>query len=498
MKKMICMLLAMLLLCTVLCACTKDGGETESGTSQSEGSQTSSEKVPEGKESSVAATGGQELATAMWKLSYTEDWSYSEDSFSDSEDYAAVTLDILEGEEVLVSVHISSSLEDPGSYRDDLKYAGIDAYEMVENNAVPLVSIGGVDFVAYEGQSWGDTMQYYYGRVENAGVTAEISVSGAYDDPRVEALLNTLVFTLADTGNVDPPWPWNGTPFAAEETYTAAAGDWTVTSEWLPFADALVADDIFSGRIAVAGETLWVLLDGRLYAYTMGESLTLEQEVALEEDGYEELSADQDGNLYVSGFMGPMLKITDGKIVASYEDVDRTQMAGNGEWGISYFTDSVLSQVTLSGDAAALSEWITVDGADMISSVSLTPNYIFAAGSVEETQNHAIWVFDASGNQQFLLGNKEMEDPDWLGSVTQVVETENGFIALDGNLRNLCFWQKDGTFIAALEDGDLFGTYYPWISAAAVLPDGSVLVGLTEERSDKSADEFVVYRLSGF
>ena len=35
-------------------------------------------------------------------------------------------------------------------------------------------------------------------------------------------------------------------------------------------------------------------------------------------------------------------------------------------------------------------------------------------------------------------------------------------------------------------------------SAAAQLSDGSLLVGMTEERADSSADEFVIFHLSGF
>ena len=60
------------------------------------------------------------------------------------------------------------------------------------------------------------------------------------------------------------------------------------------------------------------------------------------------------------------------------------------------------------------------------------------------------------------------------------------------------FWKTDGTFVGALEDDALFGTNYPWISAATKLPDGSILVGMAEEREDESADEFLVYRMSGF
>jgi hypothetical protein len=79
-----------------------------------------------------------------------------------------------------------------------------------------------------------------------------------------------------------------------------------------------------------------------------------------------------------------------------------------------------------------------------------------------------------------------------------VVETKNGFMALDGNMRTVCFWKKDGTFIAAVDDGDLFGTRYPWLSTAFLMPDDSILVGMTEKRADESAYEFILFSLSGF
>ena len=73
-----------------------------------------------------------------------------------------------------------------------------------------------------------------------------------------------------------------------------------------------------------------------------------------------------------------------------------------------------------------------------------------------------------------------------------------GFIGLDGNMREVVFWSADGTHMGALDDGDLFGTYYPWFCGGAVMDDGSILVVMTETRSDESAMELVAFKLSGF
>ena len=120
-----------------------------------------------------------------------------------------------------------------------------------------------------------------------------------------------------------------------------------------------------------------------------------------------------------------------------------------------------------------------------------------AGGAVENNEN-TIFVYDLSGVLQTKLGGTEFGEDDSLGSVTAVVETANGYMALDGNMRTVLFWAPDGTFIGSAEDSDLFGTSYPWMSSASVMADGSILIGMTEERPDESADEFIVYRLTGF
>ena len=65
-------------------------------------------------------------------------------------------------------------------------------------------------------------------------------------------------------------------------------------------------------------------------------------------------------------------------------------------------------------------------------------------------------------------------------------------------MREVVLWTADGTWIGAVDDGDLFGTSYPWIAAADIADDGSILVVMSEERADRSADEVLVFKLSGF
>ena len=120
------------------------------------------------------------------------------------------------------------------------------------------------------------------------------------------------------------------------------------------------------------------------------------------------------------------------------------------------------------------------------------------SGTSDDKGQETVWVFDTAGNQQFEFGNVEFSENGSLGSITDVVETANGFIAFDGNMRSILFYGGDGNLLATADDQELFGTSYPWISSATVMPDGSVLVALSEGRADDSADELLLYRLSGF
>ena len=49
-----------------------------------------------------------------------------------------------------------------------------------------------------------------------------------------------------------------------------------------------------------------------------------------------------------------------------------------------------------------------------------------------------------------------------------------------------------------VDDGDLFDTSYPWIAAADIADDGSILVLMSDTRTDESTDEVLVFKLSGF
>ena len=100
-----------------------------------------------------------------------------------------------------------------------------------------------------------------------------------------------------------------------------------------------------------------------------------------------------------------------------------------------------------------------------------------------------IIVYDYEGNQLLELGGADIGSPDRLGSITGMAETENGFVAADGNMRKIQFWAKDGTHVGAISTDDIFGVSYPWLEDMQLLDDGSLLILLTQQREDESANE---------
>ena len=441
-------------------------------------------------------TSGTHMEMTLWDIYYPEGWTENEDDKGDSETSSYGRLEYKQGDEVLLSVGITATVEDCGGYRDFLHASGIDAHALVVDKSVEQETIGGVPCVVSETTSWGEPVLTYMGRDVGSGTTVKVSITGEYSDPEVDKLIKNLAFHLEDTGNEDYPWPWEGEAFSTDSEHSKMIADTTITAVWVPFEEPLLAYDIFSGRIVSVGESLYVLLDNVLYEYTLGDTLALKSTMELDDD-YEEISADQSGNLYLTGFMSPMLTVKDGAVIATNDDIDKAVIHSSGTWGISWFYGSETEKVVFDGNKASKEAWPAITQ-DRLKTACLSENHIFLAGADVDTENEAIWILDTEGNQQMELGNQEYGGEQSLGSITNVQETENGFIGLDGNMRKVLFWKSDGSLLGSAEDSELFGTDYPWISTAARLSDGTMLVGLTEDRADKSATEFIVYRISGF
>lgn len=480
---------ALLLVSVMLLSFAACGEVQPAGTTQPSQVQTTPVTPP-----SVPAN-GETLQTSCWSLVYDPAvWSYDPDDLYEYDDQAAVTMIIPDGEDdYSICVEIDVCLDDADNFRRYLKNFGFDAYAYAVDKAYEPVNVGGVDCLKQETTYWGDPCVRYIGRLENASVTVFIEIIGDANDSRLAQLLAGLSIKTEDIGNVDYPWPWDGTPFSAANA-SAFVGTYKVESQWLPITDCVIADETFDNAITVADGKAYLVVDGivKQYAYD-GNSLVFERDLDIG-DGFDQIQTANDGTVWVSAFMQPLVSLKNGEQTGSFEGADSVTMHPSGTWGISWFSGPDCEKITVSGGALTASE-ISFKEVSVISTVIVDEDYIYVCGYAADDSGHKVFVYDLDGSLQMVLTD---EDGDSLGSVTFIAQTANGFLGLDGNMRDIVLWAADGTWLGALEDSDLFGTSYPWFCGGTKLSDGSILVVMTEDRADKSAMELVAFRLSGF
>ncbi|WP_394267242.1 hypothetical protein [Anaerotignum sp.] len=472
-KGLMCLLLAAAMIFCIP-ACSKDGEGT-----------------------SAEVKDGITVNATLWDLVYDDKdgWTYVEDDFYNDKTTSKIIMTIPkeEGEGSIVTAQIRVAVEEPYSFRDYLTSYGFDEYEYAVNESYDVTEIGGVACLKSEGDYWGSSCLRYLNRVEGAGATVLIEITGEYEDERVDKLLSGLTIKLEDTGNVDGPWAWEGEPFSAEPR-SVMVGTYTLNSQWLPITDCIVTKETFKHKAAANGNQVYLMVNGELKRYDFdGTSLKFAEDIALDTK-YEDISVDTNGQIWLSNFMEPLISWKDGAKTASYEGPDHVAMHPSGTWGISWFSGPECEKITLTGGAMK-TEPMVFKETDSVRMVMIDENHIYVGGSDVSDGSHKVFVYDTAGNLQMTLADS---DGGSLGSITFITETANGYLALDGNMREVVLWTKDGTYIGAADDGDLFGTNYPWFCSGTKLDDGSILAIMTEKRADKSAQELVAYKLSGF
>lgn len=457
------------------------------------------EKEPSNNESTTdntpVVTDG-EINTPLFTVKYDDSvWTYYPDETSSYEDRCAVTLQIPDPDDsdyYLVNVDIKVNIDDPYDFREDLIEYGFNQYEYKVNNEYEFTEIGGVALLKYDD---GDDTLMYFNRIENAGATVVIDFDATdINDSRLSALLEGLTFTLADTGNVDGPWEWEGNPFFAEKA-SVSAGAFRIESEFVPFEAPLTTFETFEHSVAAIGDRVYLLVDGELrVCHYNGTELVFLEKIGLPEDDYDRIEATENDVLWVSGGMNDILCIKDSNIVATYEDIDSLAIHPSGEWGVSFFVSNECEIVTFSGDKYT-STPVKFEEADTIMHLCVDENNIYVCASAADDSGHKVFVYDKAGVLTKTLCDADGEG---LGSVTYITQTKNGYIGFDGNMRDVLVWDNAGKFIAEISDGDLFSTDYPWFCDSAVMDDGSIITIMTDEREDRSATELVVFIVKGF
>lgn len=485
MKKTIALLLALGML-LALCACGDADPAPTDTAAQTTAPAASTEPAPSADMTAI------EMGKFTVSYPAGDGWVYEADDATDNDTTSIVELQIPDEDGYSeLSIRIYASQGDASSYREDLYDRGYDAYALVEENAYDFVTVGGQELLQWD-NSYGDR-RCYFGRNEPAGVYMAVTVNGDPEDARVKTVLDTLQFHLEDVGNVDGPWYWEGEPIQLE-SHSAMVGTYTLNSAFIPFADPIVTHETFEHDIEIVGDKAYILSDGSLkeYAYDV-DGMAFIQDIDLGAE-FDNVDAATDGTLLLSGFMVPYTGYRDGAKVFSYDGPDYFAPSPDGTWGISYFTDPADVEKFTVSDGAMTSEPMPLAELSSVNQIWVDDTYIYAAGTSASTSAHTVFVYDHSGTLQKTLEGKDGK----LGSVTFVTKTPNGYLALDGNMRSVVLWNSDGTYVGEADDGDLFGTDYPWFCAADLQSDGSIVVIMTEDRADESAMELVAVRLSGF
>lgn len=506
MKKVIAMLLAAVMLLS-LAACSSGGDKTTTApktatkpnttTAASQTTTAPAQSTPPEAETTlppVLDLPGELVETTFWSLRYDPAvwvWEY-EEALYDSDYESSLYLMIPDPEDPeygLTYLSVNARETDHENFRSNLRDNGFDLYEYAVNNAYDTVSIGGLEFLVDDSD---DDYTFYFTRAFSAGVDVEIVVRGEITHEAVAAVLDTLSFTIPDGDNVDAPWPWDGAPYAVEPG-DETIGAFTLMSTQIPFADCVITDETFDHNIAVLGGLAYIVNDGAVHVYYYdGSTLTFAVDMQLANYAIADVSG---SDVWFSGFMENLYRFDGQNYTAGFEGTDYVSMCPSAPWGVSWFSGSTIIKLIFDGAAVTAYEY-TLAEVESISHLCIDARgNVFVCGSSASDGAHRVFVYNENMELQTIL---QSEDGSGLGSVVFAVQTDNGFLVLDGNMREVVLYAADGTYIGYCDFTDLFGTDYPWPCDACVAEDGSILVIMTDERPDESADEVIVFRLTGF
>lgn len=441
----------------------------------------------------------------LFTIYYPESWNYDEENKQKEDGYGQITFfDGKTREDSSCEVTVSATSEDAYSFRRNLDSAGINLSDYAEGK-LKTVSIGNAEYTVTTPDDADNTLCRF--RHEPSGISYSVNIKGDPENEKVKELLEGIWLELKDEGKKDAPWPWEGEPFVPA-LKQQMVGTYTIVPEYLPFENPQGTFEIMEHKFYKQGDKLFHLQGNKLdtYDYT-SDGMKYLSTLKLE-DEYEYISADPEGMLYLSQGIFEVIGVKDGqKVLQTTVDGDLA-MHPSGKWGISFWVNSDTQKIKKKDGNLTAEPWILTGLNDdasrkgpfsMIDDLEVTDKHILVAGKIAaEEDNTKIIVYDCDGKQLLELGGKDISDQDNLGSITGMAETENGYVAIDGNMRKIQFWNKEGTHVGAIDAEAIFGTRYPWLEDMQLLEDGSILVMATQKRNDESANELMLFRLTGF
>ena len=499
MKKQLTLLLAILLGLSMLGGC---GDSSTPTTTPSPTAKPTSAPKPESTPEPIAE--GETVDADFFSVSYPETWTYDEEGASISSSYANLKFAIYDAddpEKESYSVVVNASKESAKSYRKNFVSAGIELRDLADGN-VPSITVDGVDF--YESRA-GETYRYrheasgvhYYIRFKSAASTAPDS------EPFAE-LIEGISLNLTDEGETPVPWPWDGKPWEFTGS-PQMAGTVTLTPEFLKADEPIIQKDTMETSFTVVGDMVYAVTEDEMTAYRIGDgALTLEQSVKLEVE-IETIRTDSAGKLYLSQGIFESFVFDGFDKVAAPGIKHYVVMHPSGTWGLTYWVNSDPMKFTVTDGIFREEPWVLSDinkdetrvgPLKSIDDLRITDSHIILSGSSAEESKKLVIVYDFAGTELLRLEDKPGNFG--IGWVTGIIETPNGFLITDGNMRDILLWNTAGVFIGTIDVSKLFGASYCWLEDVSLLDDGSILVAVSQERADKSADELLFFRLTGF
>lgn len=292
-----------------------------------------------------------------------------------------------------------------------------------------------------------------------------------------------------------------GVPFEGKSG-SEMTGTVKIESKWISFEKPLIVESTFDSNVTKVKDKYYIISDGKLKEYQQkGDKVSYIKDIDLPK-GYKTITSDDNGIVYVSSFARALIGFKDGEQIFKFDDCDdNLAVHSSGKWGMLYNGLGEIKKVTFNDGNVELKDIENIEGLEELSDVFIGKENIFITGSLKKGEDkfQVVGVYDFDLKLKHMLGSlKDGFDADKIGSLSGMTDTKNGFLAFDSNFRKIIFWKKDGNVIGSIKASDLFGTNYPWITNLDVLEDESILIGMTQDREDKSAKEYLLYTIKGF
>ena len=285
------------------------------------------------------------------------------------------------------------------------------------------------------------------------------------------------------------------------ESASKMAASYTISSEWIPFEYSYVIERSSGSDVVAFEDSIYVLTEGVLSEFAIMDGIL----VYVQDhhfDGtsgsfyYRSVCDDANGVMYFSDLGMDFIGYKNGSLTFVNTPMKNVAISPDGTIGVSYFLEEA-NKIFLDDGIMQTEPW-DFEELKSIHNINISDNYIFACGNSIENENAAIFLYDWDYNLVMTLGDKAFGEPDNLSTISEVVETENGFMALDRTWNGLYFWKPDGTFISKISTRDLFPDLRVKLRSADVMTDGSIIIGTTVENENILTDEVILYRLTGF